>query len=276
MAGIYDEPELYAAACAYRDVPGDVGALLRWWRRHGPDHAGILPGRVLELAAGPAEHARELARRGVAATALDLSPAMCAYARSRSAAEHLRVDVVQADMRNFTIDGARFDLAATMLNSLCHLMTLDDLVAHFASVARHVVPDGLYVIELAHPADVLSADSRTSSEWSTDTGEGTVTVRWGGPADRIDPITQVTAEQVVVSFRGTDGTIRTVTDKVPSRFWTLTEMDAAIRLAGGFSVVARYGDFDADLSLEAAGAWRMILVLRRLPATATTAATADG
>ena len=34
-------------------------------------------------------------------------------------------------------------------------------------------------------------------------------------------------------------------------------------LAGGFDVVARYGDFDSDLPVDAADAWRMILVLRR-------------
>ena len=42
-----------------------------------------------------------------------------------------------------------------------------------------------------------------------------------------------------------------------------TEMAAAIRLAGGFTLVASYGDFDADLPVEAPEAWRMILVLRR-------------
>ena len=57
--------------------------------------------------------------------------------------------------------------------------------------------------------------------------------------------------------------MRTVTDVVPNRFWTATELTAAVRLAGGFDVVASYGDFDSDLPLDAADAWRMILVLRR-------------
>src|SRR5579864_7009201 len=80
VPGIYDEPEFYEAACAYRDVPAEVNALLRWSaKHHGPDSG--LTRSVLELAAGPAEHARTLARRGLAATALDLNPAMCARAR---------------------------------------------------------------------------------------------------------------------------------------------------------------------------------------------------
>ncbi len=250
------------AACAYRDVSADVTALLRWWRRHRAEGADSVPGSVLELAAGPAEHARELARYGVAATALDLNPAMCAWARDRAADTGDRLDVVQADMRDFSIPQT-FDLAITMLNSLCHLMTLDDLVAHLIAVGRHLPEGALYIAELAHPADYLSAQPRTSSEWTSEIDDGVVTVRWGGGRDVIDPVTQVTDEHVTVTYRRASGPVRTVSDVVPNRFWTATELDAAIRLAGGFSVAARYGDFDGDVSLNAPGAWRMILVLRR-------------
>ena len=59
-------------------------------------------------------------------------------------------------MRDFAAR-AGFDLAITMLNSACHLFTLDDIVAHLAAVAAHLVPGGLYIVELAHPADYLAA-----------------------------------------------------------------------------------------------------------------------
>jgi SAM-dependent methyltransferase len=261
VPGIYDEPELYEAACAYRDVPGEVDALLRWSGLHRDPPAG-LPRSVLELAAGPAEHARELARRGLDATALDLSAAMCARAAQRAAADAVPLTVVQADMRDFSL-GRTFDLVITMLNSLCHLLTLDDLLRHLASVARHLDPGRLYIAELAHPADFFTAERRTSSEWSSEADGGTVSVRWGGGTDVIDPVTQITREHVSVTYRRRGGAVRTVTDVVPNRFWTATELTAAIRLAGGFAVVASYGDFDAGTPVEAAGAWRMILVLRR-------------
>jgi SAM-dependent methyltransferase len=261
VPGIYEEPELYEAACAYRDVPGEVHALLRWSGQHRDPDTGPLRS-VLELAAGPAEHARGLARRGLDATALDLSAAMCARAAQLAAADETHLDVVQADMRDFSL-GRQFDLAITMLNSLCHLLTLDDLLRHLASVAGHLAPGSLYIVELAHPADFFAAERRTSSEWSTDVDGGTVSVRWGGGADQIDPVTQITREHVSVTYHKRGGAVRTVTDVVPNRFWTATELTAAIRLAGGFAVVASYGDFDADTPVEAADAWRMILVLRR-------------
>ena len=261
VPGIYDEPEFYAAACAYRDVPDEVDALLRWSEKHHGAAAG-LPHSVLELAAGLAEHARNLARRGLDATALDLSPAMCAWARDMAAQDGVGLAVVQADMRDFSIAGS-FGLAITMLNSLCHLFTLDDLVQHLTAVARHVVPGGLYIAELAHPADYFAAERRTSSEWSSEVADGTVSVRWGGPKDEIDPITQITREHVTVTYRKRGGAVRTVTDVVPNRFWTATELAAAIRLAGGFTVVATYGAFETDSPPEAPEAWRLILILRR-------------
>ena len=258
MPGIYDEPEFYEAACAYRDVPDEVSALLRWYGEHAEPGAGS-PRTVLELAAGPAEHARELARRGFDVTALDLSPAMCAHARELAKAAGLSLSVVEADMRDFSLPGP-VDLAITMLNSVCHLLTLDDMVRHLTAVRRQLSPGGLYIMELAHPADFFGAERRTSSEWSTDVSGGTVSVRWGAQ-DSIDPVTQVTQEHVSVTFHRRGGPVRTVTDVVPNRFWTATELAAAIRLAGGFGIRARYGQFDAGMPVDAPEAWRMILVL---------------
>ena len=212
MSGIYDEPELYELACAYRDVGGDVDALERWYLRHatlpGPDGGG--PGSVLELAAGPADHSLELARRGVRAVALDLSPAMCARARDKARREGLALEVVHADMRDFALP-QRFGLVITMLNSVCHLMDLDDLVAHLRAAAAHTAPGGLYIMELAHPADVLTMEPRTSSEWDSDLGARQVHVRWGGGDDAIDPVTQVTREHVLITVRDGEGS-RTLAD----------------------------------------------------------------
>jgi SAM-dependent methyltransferase len=292
VSGIYDEPELYELACAYRDIPAEVTALQAWWasyfaaggqaaRAAGADSgAGVRS--VLELAAGPAEHARELARRGLRVAALDKSPAMCAYAAAQAKAAGVDVRVVEADMRDFAITGpddtrVLFDAAITMLNSACHLFTLDDLVRHLIAVRASLVAGGLYIVELAHPADFFAADPRTSSEWAIDVPGVHAEVHWGGRTDRIDPLTQVTNEHMTISATAADGTIRTVSDVVPNRFWTLTEFTAAIELAnargssaaqagapsGRLDLVATYGDFDETTTLDAESAWRMILILRR-------------
>ena len=275
VSGIYDEPELYELACAYRDVPAEVTAIQAWFSAH---YAGGAAGvrSVLELAAGPAEHARELARRGLRATALDWSPAMCGYAAGRAKADGIALEVVEADMRDFRLAGpdgasAAFDAAITMLNSVCHLFTLDDLVRHLVAVRAQLADGGLYIVELAHPADFFAPEPRTSNDWTVDVPGMHAEVRWGGRGDRIDPLTQVTDEHMTITATAKDGTIRTVSDVVPNRFWTLTEFTAAVALSddrtagsgGRFDLVASYGDFDQTTALGDPTAWRMILILRR-------------
>lgn len=255
MTGIYDDPRAYELACAFRDVPAEVDALLRWSALH---RAGNSPVRtVLELAAGPAEHAREFAVRDIAATALDLNPAMCAYAAERGAG--LRLRVVQGDMSDFRL-GRRFDLVITMLDSTAHLMTLDAFVAHLDRVAEHLAGDGVYILEMSHPADRLTERARSSSAWRVARDGEQADVRWGEPDDALDPITQIVEDHVTIAVTANE-TTRVVRGVVPYRFWTATELEAAIRLCGALEVAARYGDF-ADIGICEPAAWRLITVLR--------------
>ena len=193
-------------------------------RRSGP------PRPVLELAAGPAEHARELARRGIDATALDLSPAMCTRAGDMAAAAGLKLTVVQADMRDFSLPG-RFDLAITMLNSLCHLMTLDDLLRPPGPRGAPPGPRRPVHRRARPPGRLLLRQAPDQQRVEQQVDGGTVSVRWGAQ-DQIDPVTQVTREHVSVTYRRPGGAVRTVTDVVPNRFWTATEL-AAAHPAGG-------------------------------------------
>ncbi|TDD75756.1 class I SAM-dependent methyltransferase [Actinomadura rubrisoli] len=260
MTGIYDDPWAYELACSFRDVPAEVEVLLAWCAQHRP---GAAPVRTaLELAAGPAEHARELARRGLAATALDMHPAMCAYAAREAERAGVAVEVVQDDMTRFAL-GRRFDLILTMLDSTSHLMTLDAFVAHLRRVAGHLAPDGLYVVEMSHPRDRLGDEPSVSTGWTVERGGVRATVRWGEPADLLDPVTQIADDHVTMTIGG--DVTRVIRDVVPYRFWTATEVDAAIRLAGGLGVAARYGDFGAGgaaVGLADPAAWRMITLLR--------------
>ncbi|MFF4236629.1 class I SAM-dependent methyltransferase [Actinomadura geliboluensis] len=261
MSGIYDDPWAYELACSFRDVAAEADVLLGWCAG-----LGARPATVLELAAGPAEHAREFARRGLAATALDLNPAMCAYAAREAERAGVELEVVQDDMTRFDL-GRGFDLVVTMLDSTSHLMTLDAFVAHLRRAAAHLSPGGLYVVEMSHPRDRLGDEPSVSTGWTVERGGVRASVRWGEPGDRLDPVTQIADDHVTMTITDGDGT-RVIRDVVPYRFWTATELDAAIRLAGGLDTVARYGDFGAGedaVALTDPEAWRMITILRRAP-----------
>jgi SAM-dependent methyltransferase len=248
---IFDYARAYEVAFSYRDVADEVDALLRW-------HGGTVT-TALELAAGPADHALELAARGHTASTVDLSPAMCARATERATERGLALaGVVNADMVDFDI-GAQFDLAFCLIDSLAHVLDLDALIAHLTCVRRHLAPGGAYIVETLHPGDAFSRGSRTDTDWTVEQPDVTVRVRWGR-GEPIDPLTQVTRERVTIDVRAPWGEQR-IEEVLSQRFWTRDELCAAARLAG-LTVAARYGDF-RDTPLDDPRAWRMMTVFRQ-------------
>lgn len=77
------------------------------WHRHGPDEVRwviertSLPAgaRVLDAGAGDGRHAVEFAQRDFSVAAVDISPRLVERAAERFAAEGVRVELVQADLR---------------------------------------------------------------------------------------------------------------------------------------------------------------------------------
>src|SRR5688500_12972909 len=139
---MYDKPLLYDIAFSYRDYAQEVDCLLAWCARASGKPK---PASAIELAAGPADHAIEPSRRGVRASALDLEPAMCAHARERAARAGVPLDVIAGDMIAFEVPST-YDLAITMISSLAHVYTSDDLVRHLRAVAAHMPARGVYIL----------------------------------------------------------------------------------------------------------------------------------
>ena len=258
---LYADPALYELAFSYRDVAGEVDVLEAWYERR---RGGFGPRRVLELAAGPAAHAIEFARRGAKVTALDASPTMCEYARRRADQERVALHVVEADMVRFHLRGRRFDLAVVMLDSASHILDLDDMICHLRAVGGQLVPGGLYIIEMSHPADFLAGTPKTQSRWRLTRDGRRVEVNFRSPLRAFDRATQIWNCRITVKVTDGDRS-RVLRDHMALRRWTATEVDAAARLAGNLRVVERYGSFDVDGPFGAGdpAEWRMISVLER-------------
>ena len=260
-SSLYEDPALYELAFSYRDVPAEVDVLEAWYQRR---HGGKGARRILELAAGPAAHAVEFARRGAKVTALDSSAAMCAYASRRASDQGVALEVVQADMVGFRLPRRRFDLLVAMLDSAGHVLDLDTMVEHLRSVVAHLSPGGLYVMELSHPADFMGGASKTQDRWRLTRHGSRVEVNFTSPPGGFDPVTQVATCRISVRVTERDRT-RVLRDRIVLRRWTATELDAAARLAGPIRVVERHGSFGVEAPFGAGDPyeWRMISILER-------------
>lgn len=255
---VYDLPEIYDIAFGYRDIASEVKVLLRWYA----DFAGRpAPKRIVELACGPAAHSLAFAKLGAAVVAVDRADTMCMYAQQTAAAANLSVDFICADMTDFALD-MPCDLAVSMLDSVSHLTTLDQMVSHLQAVREALRPGGLYIAEMAHPGDFMTTRPRTVTRWVQRRGDTQVRIAWGADGDRFDPTTQIGLATVLLRVTSPKG-IRTLLDQVEYRRWTRLEIEAAARLAG-LEAAAWFGALDQHAPFDnEPGSWRMVPVLRR-------------
>ena len=181
------------------EEPGDVDLYLALATRTG--------GPILELAAGTGRIAVPLALAGHDVTAVDLDPAMLerAFARAKAVRGHDTrarrtssdgagrgaLELIEADLLDLDLPSAgTYRLALIALNSLFLLATRDAQRQAFRTLARHLAPGGLAVVDvwLPEPDDLARFDGRMIFEYERrepETGEAVTKVA----AARFDPTT---------------------------------------------------------------------------------------
>jgi SAM-dependent methyltransferase len=144
------------------DDPGDLDLYLAMAER--------ADGPVLELAAGTGRLAIPLAEAGHQVTAVDLDPAMLNRARNRGRgiAGADRLTFVEADLVGLRLpDAGRYGLAFIALNSLLVLGSRAAQRAALRTMADHLAPGGLAVVDVWLPdgEDLARFDGRIMLEW---------------------------------------------------------------------------------------------------------------
>lgn len=252
---IYAQAEFYDIAFDYRDVESECDFLLQLSQVHGSAVR-----HVLELAAGPGRHALAFARRGKVATALDLSANMVAYGQTLAHQQGLNLNYLQGDMRDFVLE-TPVELAFSLIDSASYLLTQADFLAHLQAVYQALRPGGIYVLEMAHPRDLLTPEPSVSTSWTQERDGIQVEMQWGQAGDQIDPVTQITQVHVCVRVQR-DGEHLEFSELAAQRAYTWPELQLLFELSP-LKLSAVYGGFHLDCRLNDAQAWRTIAVLQR-------------
>lgn len=260
---IYDAARFYDIAFGWRDVVTECDFMLdRYIKANGQ-----VPERVLEVACGPGLHTRYFAAQGIKAIGLDLNPAMLAYAKTQPGGNDRDLSWLQADMRDFRLD-TPVDLACCLMDSLSHLLTLDDLLTHLNMVSSFVHPNGLYILEQSHPRDAFAySQPGIEPEWEMEDESGEIRVHtcWGEADDPFDFTTQIGHLTVtMVAYRDGLETFRTQ-EKIFSRLWLAGEIDAAVRASKTWRIRERFGAMSNEIPWQSdAPAYRMVSVLEKI------------
>jgi SAM-dependent methyltransferase len=214
-------------------------------------------GLILELGCGTGRVALALAADGREVVGVDLSAAMLDYARARDTGG--RVEWFESDMRDLDL-GRRFALVLAPLGVLQHLETVDDVVATFEVIARHLAADGVAVIdvEAPRPEDFEPGPQPLLEHWTRPWHGGQVTKLvsvMGAPSLGLREVTWHFDEQPA------EGPLRRHTARFTMRTFTPAELELAARLAG-LEVSELHGDYDGAPYDDAAQRLVMTLVAR--------------
>lgn len=203
-------------------------------------------GRALELGIGTGRLALPLAARGVAVTGLDSSPAMVERLRAKDGGTD--IPVLIGDFTHFDLD-ERFDLVFVAFNTFFGLLTQEDQLECFASVERHLTPDGVFLIEAFVPDPARFDRGQRTSVGRLELGRTVIDVARHSPANQ-----RVDSQHVVIE----DGRPARVVP-VSLRYAWPAELDLMARLAG-LRLQNRWGDWDrtpfGDGSVKHVSIWR--------------------
>lgn len=240
-----------------RDDPGDLDLYRALLTRR--------PGPVLELAAGSGRLAVPLALAGHEVVALDNDPAMLARTtalwtarRGRRPADRLRT--IEADLTTVRLDG-RYGMVFIGLNSLLLMADEDAQAAAFRTIAAHLAPDGVAVVDVLLPdADDLALyDGRLLVEWvrrDPETGEQVVKLA----SARHDAATAtVDLTQIFDASPPEGGAVRRVIRQDRLRLLTAREL-TLMATAAGLAVEDIVGDY--QMTPLGPGAERAVLLAR--------------
>jgi SAM-dependent methyltransferase len=254
-SAVYGAAALYDLAFSYRDCQAESQFLRDVYQRVN----GRAARSFLELAAGPGRHALEMLSAGLDVLALDLAPEMASYARHQALVRKLSLHFVVGDMTEFSTPG-KFDLAACLLCSASYLLTDDAFLSHLASVHRALEADGLYVLELSHPNELLG-ESKTQHSWTMRDDAGELDVEWrSNPAAAVEGVWDA---DVSLCYRPFDGSpALTVRGAACQRGFTLAQV-SQLAERSGFTVQAVLGGFVEGMTLADPKASHMITILRR-------------
>ncbi len=254
----YAKAKYYDIAFNFKNVAEESQTLIDVYKKY----CGRDPKSFLDIAAGPASNAVEMAKRGITSSAIDFSHEMVAYGIESSKKAGVSLHYTQGDMRSFVLP-QKVDLAAIFMDSTSYLITNDDFISHLKSVSNSLSQDGIYILEMSHPRDVFSVGKSASTEWDCEENDVKVSVKWGDETDEFDPISQTTLITARLQYKSAADSGEIV-DQCLQRCFSFNEVEALVRASGCFEMIDVLGSLKPKIKFSnEKSSWRMVPVLRK-------------
>jgi ubiquinone/menaquinone biosynthesis C-methylase UbiE len=204
----------YDALYAFKDYAAAAAQLRALLQERRPDAATLL-----DVGCGTGKHLEQLRERYEVA-GLDINPDMLDIARRRCP----EVPFHQADMTDFDL-GRRFDVVTCLFSSIAYVKTAENMRRAVATMARHLEPGGLLVIEPWFEPERYWTGTITANFAAQ---QPDLKIAWMYTSERVDHLSVLDIHYLV----GTPQSVEHFTERHEMGLFTREEMEAAFRDAG--------------------------------------------
>ncbi|MCK4443891.1 MAG: class I SAM-dependent methyltransferase [Thermoplasmata archaeon] len=216
----------------YRVITEDIP----FWIRRAEEYGDP----VLELAIGTGRVAIPMVKEGFKVTGIDISDSMMDVGKEKTTREGVDIEWVVGDIRDFHL-GKKFNLIIFPLNTICHLLRLEDLESCLSCVKDHMLPEGGFVVDAFVPDQERLARDPTerffNTEYEDPEGKGMVKIF---ESNEYDPTRQVNRVRFYYQI---PGRTEELVEELNMRMFFPQELDALLK-HNGFRIEAKYGDYD--------------------------------
>jgi 2-polyprenyl-3-methyl-5-hydroxy-6-metoxy-1,4-benzoquinol methylase len=192
---------------------------------------------VLDVGCGTGALVRAIAKAGIEATGLDVTPEMIARARMLSEQEGLDIEWIVGDARTMQLD-RKFRLIIMTGHAFQHLLTDEDIHTFFDRAREHMRDNGYLAFETRNFAAKTFGGSEEPTHWKTiqDSQGRDVDLLIGSTYDPETGIERLIGERVV---RETGERTRETSDL---RYIDVEDLSRML-VEHGFRIIHQYGDW---------------------------------
>ena len=155
--------ELYADGALYDAEYGQICNDIPFYT----NIAATAKGPVLELACGTGRLTIPMAKAGATIVGIDIAPGMIAEAETKkrrcNPPVRNRLEFFIGDMRSVRLVST-FDIVILPFNALMHMALDEDLQAVLETVRKHLIPDGLFYLDVHTPYPTPAATTQEKDD----------------------------------------------------------------------------------------------------------------
>ena len=206
-------------------------------------------GRTLELGCGTGRILIPTAQAGCQVTGLDLSPYMLAKCREKLKNQtkevQSHVKLIQGDMTDFTT-GEKYPLVTIPFRAFQHLIQISEQKACLNCVHRHLMRNGLLILDVFRPSLPRLTDTRYLMEMEVspkiELPDGRIVHRTNRTG-AFHPIEQYNDMEFIYYITYPDGSKERLVHDFPMRYFYRYEIEHLLSVCG-FKIVDFFGNFD--------------------------------